>query len=508
LQVASQDSQLNSHEQLSISQCDLAYEEAIQNRAETLDEIDSNVGTVTAIDQQAKQLVSKLESKLAIEAEERKYRHFYEEFSVATLLFIGGALLFPLNAAGGSALIVEGVKGIRGAVSDLTESNEFVVVTPIKSIALIEFEKINQKIRELFIESWIQLTDQHLQAQKKSIAIMKKVLSPENPHGESLQLLEETYAEKCNEINKIKKEGLLEKKFELINQLANAVQETDGRAKTLMHEVRENLPASAKSESDEFLNRAQRFYENNQKMIRFAGLMAMTAVGIAVTIATGGVAAAIGAAILGAVAFKPIKSFGAHATHFLAACFSEKKSEKPSVEKEKALVEQLKAHAIEHCDEQNKLLDSLDAKQGSVSLIASHAVMPKYEIFSEQLKKAKSIDEVKEISLQIEKQDRKIVGQIQDKNVVQQFKQNTTRFKKENKELFSLVGKVVLAAAALTVVGIATGGVGVGVALGFAAASWLVGKVIKKVRDSLGDKPRIEKKSDESEGESGSVAPK
>lgn len=477
------DPNLNQIDQENIEQVNDDFAAAGQLFAKSLPEVDDAFNGARIVNNNAEEMLSGLTTKLAneklataINAANKEFENKYKAVATNTLLIIGGLLLcgltFGLGAAEGAGLIVEGVKGLREGVA--SQHDDSVVLPAVENNLLNEFDKIDNRNRELFNESWLQLIERHCHAQQQSIQAMKNALPPDHHHYDSLITLENTYDKNIKQIDKIKKENS-DEKLEAIKTLAFAIQNTEKRAKICIQNIKSDLPEPVKPEADGFLDRAERFYQNNKKMIQFAGLMAMTAVGVALTIATGGIAAAIGAAVLGAVAFKSTKSAGGQATHFLSDCFSGKKVEKLSPEDKKKLIVVLRNHAIEHCDKQIKLLDKLD-----VPTIPSFS---KYASYKDQLKSENTIDGVKAISLQIEQVDKFKARDIKNTTIEKQFKQNANAFKKENKEMFSAVAKVVLAAAALTVLGIATGGVGVGIALGCAAASWFVGKVIKKARD-------------------------
>lgn len=480
-------SNLNQFDRSDIAQCDADYAIASQYPAKTVDEIDIAFNGARVVNRRVTELVSGLDAELAnenaaavIEATNKEFENKYKAVATNTLLIIGGLLLcgltFGLGVAEGVGLIAEGVDGLHDvAGSRVTQHKEPVVPLLPENSLLKEFERINNRNGELFNESWLHLVERHCYAQQQSIHAMKSALSPDHPRQNSLQALKDIYTEKITRVREIENEEDSNKKFKNIELLAGEIQKADKEAKKYIPEIKADLPEPVKPAVDGFLNRAHHFYHENQKIINFAALMAVTAAGIALTIATGGIAAAMGAAMLGAVAFKPIKSAERHATHFLLECFSEKKVEKPSPEEEKKLIVALKDHAVTHCEKQINLLNKLEVPAISSCL--------QYDLYKDQLNKEKTIDGIKSISLQIENLDKMTVGKIKDTKIKKQFNQNAKDFKKENKEMFSAAAKVVLAAAALTVLGIATGGVGVGIALGCAAASWLVGKVIKKVRD-------------------------
>ncbi|GEM_PF-2688961 len=487
LRVLSRVPSLNQVDRSGIEQCRSDYVAASQNAAQTLDEIDITFRGVETVNMQTKRVVSDLAAKLAneksvaaIEAANREFENKYKAVAANTMLIIGGLLLcgltFGLGAAEGAGLIVEGVNGFREDVGGRSAQQDDLVAPPTaKNNLLEEFDKIDNRNRELFNENWLHLVERHCCAQQASIQAMKHALPPEHQHYDSLKTLEGIYNEKIKRIDEIKAEEDSDKKHEQIRSLVDEIQHTEEIAKNCIQKIKADLPKKVKPEADGFLDRAERFYQNNKKMIDFAGLMAITAIGVALTIATGGIASVIGAAVLGAVAFKPIKSAEHRVTQYLSGCFSEKKVGKLSPEEEQKLVGELKKHAVEHCEKQITLL-----KNETVSAIPGFSF---YHTYKEELENTKTIDGIREISLKIEKLDESKARAIQKPEIKKQFSQNAKTFKKENKEIFSVAAKVVLAGAALTVLGLATGGVGVGIALGFAAASWFVQKVIKKVRN-------------------------
>jgi len=208
LRAISRDGGLNQNNRSDIEQCCFDYSRASEHIAETLDEIDIVCSGVETVNIQAERIVSDLAVKLenekklaAIQAQNRKFDNDYKLLASNALLIICGTLLVGLSgglATGeGAGLIIEGVDGLREVAGhDVEKHEEAGMPVPVNNELLTKFEEIEEKNRELFIESWMHLIEQHCVEQLQSIDVMSKDLPAEHPSQDSLSMLRSIYNEK------------------------------------------------------------------------------------------------------------------------------------------------------------------------------------------------------------------------------------------------------------------------------------------------------------------------
>ena len=345
---------------------------------------------------------------------------------------------------------------------------------------------------------------------------MKSALQNNDPEHkvliEKIDLLSSEYQTHRIAVEEIKKIEDPEEKTNALKKFVSVIEEREKQddTKKLISDVKEKLPDVTKHEASRFIDRAKTFYDNNKKIIQFAALMTLTVIGIALTVTTGGIAGALGAAVLGSVAFKSGKSL----TNHFKNMFTDDASTHAHAEKKHAmhpgeatlvtaLLNDLTDVSIEHCERQEKSahliatsLNRRDYPDAKGELEHSTQKFKESAAALEELsdnhkmtlqEKTKEIAAISEFIHETNKAAILAIREVGDnlspelKTEAEKFIIRAKNFYEDNKKIVHSVGKVILAVSTLVVLGAATGGVGVVIAAGFSATSWLIKKAAEKI---------------------------
>ncbi|OGT44167.1 MAG: hypothetical protein A3F13_06080 [Gammaproteobacteria bacterium RIFCSPHIGHO2_12_FULL_40_19] len=465
---------------------------------------------------------------VALYEQAKQVTHDYQDIALAALMIVVGTVLIGIThgigAAAGAGFIMEGVDKIHHVMAHHVTKPQNLVVTFDRNAAeflnqLTEAEKNNHATLN---DVWITCIQTHCRSQQKSLEEMKSALQTNDlehrvliTHIDGL-LAEYQHQEAAIEV--IKKMDDAGKKTEALRNIATTIEqkEADHVTQQLMQDVKAKLPEQLKSEPSHFLHRAKNFCHNNKSIIQLAAIMALTITGVALTVATGGVAGVLGAAILGAVAFNSGRSVVQHVKQVVL------KHPGPPAETKgvNALLNDWIDVNETHCERQaaSTRIISASLEGGEfphVKAELEHAT----EEFKESAAALNALghdagmsphtktQEITAITKTIHQTNEATINAIHAvgdnlsssaKTESQKIFNRAQHFYHDNKSIIQSVGKVMLAVSALAVMGVATGGVGVAVALGFAAVSWVVKKAGEKI---TAIKQKNEAHEDEHEGE-------
>lgn len=447
----------------------------------------------------------------------KKIDHDYQSVALGGLMIVSGILMVGLTggigAAAGAACVMEGVEKIGHLIldNDHHPASQVAQFDHNTTELLHKLTQVDEKNHHAINVAWIKMIEEHLQAQKKLLGEMKSLLESSVDKSDELihkiDALSENYDQHISALKEADKIEEVHEKFSAVKDFVSKVEslEKSDDTKSLIHSVKEKLPAD-KKQADHFLMRAKHFFHANEKIIHFTSLMALSIVGVALTVATGGIAGAIGAAILGAVAFNSGKSVVLH----LKNAFAQNKSVDHVVETkvvEKNILHQAQDDWIDiglmHCERQENsvrkiseeltkeecphVIDALDHAEKEFESSAAAYVALKADHAMRDQEKNRKISEISDSVHEIDERVEKALMQVGE-NVSEKVKSESVffhnramHFYENNKKVIHSLGKIALAVSAMTVIGVATGGIGFALAFGFAATSWIVKKAAETI---------------------------
>lgn len=475
--------------------------------------------------------ISEAENKeaKALHQQAEKLPYDYKAIALSASMLVGGLLLIAVThgvaAAAGASLIDESI----GKIRRLTESNANKASNAVANFdentteLLRKLEETKTHNQIALNAVWIASIQTHCCKQQKSLAEMQSGLPSNDSMIKNMDQLSSEYQHHYDAIEDIKKISDEDKKAEALKNVAITIEKKEAHVDTrqIMHRLKEKLPDHLKSKPSQFLQRAKNFYHNNKKIMHFAALMALTITGIALTVTTGGVAGVLGAAILGAVAFKSSKSAAELVLQAKAAA-RPKAVALPKAPSVNTLLNDLIGINEAHCEaqaESTRIISAalqtdhhypdveVDLKHATEEFKDSAAALRELEQDNAMTPQDKA-QKIEAITAVIQKTDQNAINALHEvgdnlhdraKKESQKISTRAEKFYQDNKKIVHSVGKVMLSVAALTIVGVATGGVGVALALGFAATSWLIKATAEKIASIKRENAAHE---DEREGES------
>lgn len=447
-----------------------------------------------------------------------KIDHDYQSVALGGFMIVSGILMVGLThgvgAAAGAACMMEGMEKIVHAAGHAKNKSQLPMVQFDQNIAelLDKLTKVDEANHAAINEAWIKLIEAHCHAQKKLLLEMKSLLQAESSESHDLiNKIDALIADYEHHEVALTKANTVEDarhQFAAIKNVVSTIEATEKSDETqsTIRAVKEKLPQNHTA-PDHFLIRAKNFYESNKKIIHFTSLMALSIVGVALTVATGGIAGVMGAAILGAVAFNSGKSVLSHLKNALMNSKSVDPHALSTEKNEKTILHHAQEDWIDvgvmHCERQEKsarkISDALDvmehphvketldhaSKEFKAGAVAYHRLKENDTMHAEE--KNHAIAKVSESVHKTNEQVEHVLTQSGDnlpesvKSETRNFKNRAAHFYESHKKIVQSIGKITLAVAAMTVIGVATGGVGFAVAFGFAVASFLVKKAAEKV---------------------------
>ena len=353
-------------------------------------------------------------------------------------------------------------------------------------------------------KDWSTLIETHCRAQRASLQEIKKYLIEETEQDKSIlsqiDQFDKIYEKELAELQATQKE-IPENRIDQIKQIAVRISAVEqDKIIPFSKKIKEELPVPTHSAADKLFSRAKDFYHKNKKMFQLAGLITLASVGIALTVATGGIAGVLGAAALGSVIVSPIKSFFQY-QHGATDFISETK--------------RLETHA----NQQKESLNKIEKETSGETYTALEYERKQYEQTEETLHRLhnnppqSSVEKnqaLTENAKTLEKLDSKTTKLLTEKtaelsdtakNESKGFVARAKSFFQRNKETLHFASKVALGVAALSIL-IVTGGTAAGVAAGFAIGAAAASYAVKKITKKIASRQSNDKDEDEGEGES------
>lgn len=418
-------------------------------------------------------------------------------------LFTAGVTLTVLTgglgAAAGGAMVSEALTRLhelfpsgvspQHALSTLTAQN--------KQLAALDFSIVEKNEQALF-ETWSSNITRHIAAQKAAIPVVLSQLDAnDSDHfklSQGLTDCEKSYDAAIKSLAALAGSNLpLSEKVSQVKSIAIKIISTEASMTPIAEKVASDMPASSvKACITKMVTRAKNFYQENKKMFQVAGLIALMATGIALTVATGGIAAALGVAALSSVAVSPIKSLARRGLEKLSTWFShdtvvkEAKTLKAHAQAQQDTLSAINADITDpnfHRHFREAIEDYDDTKQ-QLNALEANPHLPdnnKLMILGSVEDKIEKLDVRSQRHLAEAKKDFSPAMKAKARS----FAENAAQFVAKHKTSIRLAAKVALGVGAVAALIVCTGGIGAGVALGFAglaAAATFISSNLSKIK--------------------------
>ncbi|MDP1574876.1 MAG: hypothetical protein Q8L78_08115 [Coxiellaceae bacterium] len=417
---------------------------------------------------------------------------------IGALLLAGTALTIFTHgffSTQGGALIAEATDQLDILINDHPlQQHEEQFHSKNKALAAL-LKTHNQQNNDVINIAWTEQIKNHCKTQKKTLDKIATCLNKKTVHHDyfisEINTLYQYYEKQEEILKKITVFNTPEATQQL-RDIAFRIEAVEKKAIPLIEHVKNALPLQAESHCTTFIHHAKNFYYANKNLCKIVGLASLTALGIGLTIATGGIGGLLGAAALCVVANAGIKAIFQRAkkavTEYVTNSMLDKHADNLKI----------------YCETQKNSLDQISA---SISPTKNPLTRKEMDELSETytnniqaLEALKNSDEhdlfklkkLMVLSLSLEKLDKKAQGEIKkaDGLLSEDAKKESAGFiaraeitHKENKKTMHAVKKTTIAIAAITVLSIAVKGTSLVIAVATAAISALFSFTREKVSD-------------------------
>ena len=443
-----------------------------------------------------------------------KFRERVERSGLYALLILSGIAItlgtFGHGANVGGALILEGANSLHELIGN-------PAVRDIDSQALLESMQQKQSCaNEEMVDNWITQSQEYFDRQ---ISTLDHILVDCKEHASTIHYgkihtLKNLYVENRKAIINIKDQPNLPSRAEKVREIVRQTIHHEETCAPVIKNLKKHSPAHVET----WIDQAKSFYHKNMKIIKFMGLVGLAGIGIGLTVASGGiVAGAIGAAALSLVGMSSAK-------HFIGQTVSQDALYKGKDVNFQEIIKERKQQIINHCLAQKNTVETIKQQADNASdSHFSHVVNEASEDYTESARKCgevrettppnQAIKRLNKMSDIAEKTDRSVCRSFsslknqskEQASLMKGFRDRSEKFIGNNKKSIENISKLVIATAALTTLGVATGGLGFLAATGFAVLAWGVSALAKKAVNHL---KRINKDDVEREGEGEKVSEK